>query len=133
MEKRILIIDNDRATVAPLKAEMERQGYFVMVVEDGETGLRQIAESMPDLLIVEVDLPDIDGFEIVKTIRTNEQIQELALRYGLPIIMLSTRQDDETVFRYFNSGADCYLIKPVILIEIMSFIKRIFQVQTEGD
>jgi len=121
MEKRILIIDNDRTSVALLQAKLAGQCYLVMVIEDGETGLRYLEKEPPDLLILGIEAPGMCGADVLKAIRANEATRELA------VVVYTYIESDEAVFRYWRYNPACTFTKPGDPAELAGTVNRIFQ------
>ena len=101
---RVLLIEDDRAVRDGLQLALSRQGHVVDAVETGEEGLALLREVAPDIVVLDVMLPGIDGFEVCRRIRATGD---------LPIIMLTARDDDIDVVAGLEAGADDYVIKPV--------------------
>ena len=100
----LLLIEDDDAIRTGLELGLSRQGHRVMAAATGEDGLKLLKEQRPDLIVLDVMLPGIDGFEVCRRIRRTDQ---------LPIILLTARSDDIDVVVGLESGADDYVIKPV--------------------
>lgn len=100
----LLLIEDDDAIRTALELALSRQGHRVSAAASGEDGLRLFKEQRPDLIVLDVMLPGIDGFEVCRRIRRSDQ---------LPIILLTARSDDIDVVVGLESGADDYVVKPV--------------------
>ncbi|SFB86857.1 DNA-binding response regulator, OmpR family, contains REC and winged-helix (wHTH) domain [Streptomyces aidingensis] len=100
----LLLIEDDDAVRTGLEMGLTRQGHRVITAPSGEEGLRLLREQRPDLIVLDVGLPGIDGFEVCRRIRRTDQ---------LPIILLTARSDDIDVVVGLESGADDYVVKPV--------------------
>jgi DNA-binding response OmpR family regulator len=100
----LLLIEDDDAIRTGLELGLSRQGHRVVSAATGEDGLKLLKEQRPDLIVLDVMLPGIDGFEVCRRIRRTNQ---------LPIILLTARSDDIDVVVGLESGADDYVIKPV--------------------
>lgn len=100
----LLLIEDDDAIRTGLELGLSRQGHRVVAAATGEDGLKLLKEQRPDLIVLDVMLPGIDGFEVCRRIRRTDQ---------LPIILLTARSDDIDVVVGLESGADDYVIKPV--------------------
>jgi DNA-binding response OmpR family regulator len=105
--KKILIIEDDPSFSRAINHIIEKEGYDVSTASNGMTGLRMIQENPPDLLILDVMLPGLDGFEICSRIRTDESMAKL------PIIMLSAKGQETDKTTGLSVGANEYLTKPV--------------------
>ncbi|GDY54321.1 hypothetical protein SVIO_049440 [Streptomyces violaceusniger] len=100
----LLLIEDDDAIRTALELSLSRQGHRVATAATGEDGLKLLREQRPDLIVLDVMLPGIDGFEVCRRIRRTDQ---------LPIILLTARSDDIDVVVGLESGADDYVVKPV--------------------
>ena len=119
-DKKILVIDDDLNLGQAIKLTFSRAGAEVFTAIDGRDGLRQFYEHRPDLVILDVRMPDIDGWETCRQIR---------LLSNVPIIMLTTLDRDEDVLRGFDFGADDFVTKPfsreVLLARARAVIRRV--------
>ncbi|OPC79156.1 DNA-binding response regulator [Embleya scabrispora] len=101
---RVLLIEDDPAVAEGLALGLRRQGYTAQVRHSGEEGLTGVAEFDPDLVVLDVMLPGIDGFEVCRRIRQAGT---------LPVIMLTARDEDMDIVVGLEAGADDYVVKPV--------------------
>jgi two-component system alkaline phosphatase synthesis response regulator PhoP/two-component system response regulator VicR len=129
MPKRILAVDDERHIVRLVQVNLEKAGYEVVTAFDGKEALEKVASENPDLVVLDVMMPYMDGFEVLQTLRKNPSTRDL------PVIMLTAKAQDADVFRGWQSGVDCYLTKPFNPMELISFVKRIFKSidDNEGD
>lgn len=103
MNPRVLIIDDDERLAAMLRSYLEGRGYAVDHRADATSGLAQVRQGRPDAVVLDVMLPDMDGFEVLKKIRVGSQV---------PVIMLTARGEDTDRIVGLELGADDYLPKP---------------------
>ncbi len=101
--KRILIVDDDKKTVDLVKLYLNRDGHRVITAYDGLEALRLARENHPDLIVLDLMLPGMDGLEICRTLRAESEV---------PIIMLTARTTDDDKLEGLGSGADDYVTKP---------------------
>lgn len=127
MPKKILAVDDERHIVRLIQVNLERAGYEVITAYDGREALKKIAEERPDLVVLDVMMPYMDGLETLKQIRANQEMREL------PVIMLTAKAQDQDVFQGYTHGADIYLTKPFNPMELLTFVKRIFTEMESGD
>lgn len=118
---KILVCDDERHIVRLIQVNLERQGYQVVTAYDGKEGLEKIRAEKPDLCVLDVMMPYMDGFEVLKALRKD------AATMDLPVIMLTAKAQDKDVFEGYHYGADMYLTKPFNPAELISFVKRIAQ------
>ncbi len=115
--KTVLVIEDDEEILGLLKLNLENQGYRVFTAEEGYKALKLVKEIMPDLILLDIMLPGIDGYEICRTLRSSETLQDI------PIIMLTARGEELDVVLGLEMGADDYVTKPFSVRELMSRIK----------
>ncbi|HEY3377017.1 MAG TPA: response regulator [Armatimonadota bacterium] len=120
MPKKILAVDDERHIVRLIQVNLERAGYEVVTAYDGREALKKIEEEQPDMVVLDVMMPYMDGLETLKQIRANP------LTRNLPVIMLTAKAQDQDVFRGYSQGVDIYLTKPFNPMELLTFVKRIF-------
>jgi two-component system alkaline phosphatase synthesis response regulator PhoP/two-component system response regulator VicR len=127
MPKKILAVDDERHIVRLVQVNLERAGYQVVTAFDGKEALEKVKAENPDLVVLDVMMPYMDGFEVLQNLRKDPSTREL------PVIMLTAKAQDADVFRGWQSGVDCYLTKPFNPMELIVFVKRIFKSQEEDD
>lgn len=127
MPKKILAVDDERHIVRLIQVNLERAGYQVSTAYDGREALQKIEADKPDLVVLDVMMPYMDGLETLKRIRANPATR------ALPVIMLTAKAQDQDVFQGYSHGVDIYLTKPFNPIELLTFIKRIFSEQESDD
>jgi len=104
--QRILVVDSDKSTAGYVRNYLEESGYDATEAHDGETALQTISREKPDLVVLELTLPDQDGLEVIKAIRVDPALSRL------PVIVLSSRATESDKLFGLDSGADDYLAKP---------------------
>jgi two-component system alkaline phosphatase synthesis response regulator PhoP len=114
MDKKILVIEDDPATSRLVDYALRHEGYQVLTAPNGLTGIRKVREEKPDLLILDVMLPGMDGFEICHRLRSDPATA------SLPILMLSAKAQEIDRNTGAKVGADEYLAKPADPSEIVS-------------
>jgi len=107
ISKRILIVEDDPSVLRATSYILEKEGYQVLTAQNGLEGLKKAREDNPDLLVLDVMLPGIDGFEICHSLRSEPETA------GLPIIMFSAKGQESDKATGLKVGADEYLTKPV--------------------
>jgi two-component system alkaline phosphatase synthesis response regulator PhoP/two-component system response regulator VicR len=127
MPKKILAVDDERHIVRLVQVNLERAGYQVVTAFDGKEALEKVESEHPDLVVLDVMMPFMDGFEVLQSLRKNPATRDL------PVIMLTAKAQDADVFRGWQSGVDCYLTKPFNPMELIVFVKRIFKSQEEPE
>jgi two-component system alkaline phosphatase synthesis response regulator PhoP/two-component system response regulator VicR len=125
--KRILACDDERHIVRLIQVNLERSGYQVVTAFDGAEALKKVEAERPDLIVLDVMMPRMDGFEVLKRLQANPETREI------PVIMLTAKAQDADVFRGWSSGVSAYLTKPFNPLELLTFVKRIFSGYDEYD
>ena len=123
---RVLIIDDEPETVSMLKLFLELFGFEVMGTHTGKAGMKAIDEYKPHALILDLMLPDADGYQICRTLRDAPETRRL------PIIMLSARTSQSDVKRGYKMGATRYLKKPVDLDLLVSELRNVIEAATHA-
>lgn len=117
MAKRILIADDEPNIVISLEFLLKREGYEVVVATNGAEALASVREQRPDLAILDVMMPQRNGFEVCQDLRGDPQMQ------GLRIIMLTAKGRDTEVAKGLALGADHYMTKPFSTRELVARVK----------
>ncbi len=107
MAKRILIVDDERFFIEPVKRLLEGQGYEVVEAYDGITGLSKARESKPDLIMLDLMLPGMNGYQVCRLLKFDEQFR------NIPVIIVSAKDTERDREVGAQSGAELYLVKPL--------------------
>ena len=122
MPQRILVADDDKEIARLVRAYLEQAGFEVLVAYDGETALHAIRRDRPDLVVLDLMLPDRDGWEITRIVRSTPVLAEL------PIVMLTARVEDTDKIVGLELGADDYVTKPfnpqVVVARVRAVLRR---------
>lgn len=116
MAKRILIADDERDFVMMLGASLRLKGYEVVEAYDGEETLRKARSDRPDIILLDVGMPKLDGFAIV------DRMKEMGDCAGIPVVMVTGRGDFESVGKGMRGGVAAYISKPVRLDALLGII-----------
>ncbi len=119
MAKKILAVDDEKHIVRLVQINLQKAGYEVATAGTGREALERVGEFEPDLIVMDVMMPEMDGFEALKKLKENPETRDI------PVIMLTAKAQDADVFRGWQSGADLYLTKPFNPAELLSFVKRL--------
>lgn len=114
MSNKVLVVDDENAIVDILKFNLEREGYSVVTAENGEEGLKVFRDTNPDLVLLDIMMPGIDGLQVCKTIRNESSV---------PIIMLTARAEEVDKVLGLEFGADDYITKPFSVRELVARVK----------
>ncbi len=117
--KRVLIADDEQNIVLSLEFLMRRAGFEVAVALDGEAALQAFAEQPPDLVVLDVMLPKLNGFDVCRRIRANPAWQ------GAKVLMLTARGREAEVAKGMEVGADVYMTKPFSTKELVARVKAL--------
>jgi len=115
---KALIVDDDRTLADVIAFTFKREGFEVILAEDGESAYRRWQDDNPDLIILDVNLPKEDGFSVCKRIRAKSEI---------PIILLTVRGDEEDILGGFQLGADDYVTKPFSPRQLIARVKAVMR------
>lgn len=126
MAKKILVVDDERHIVRLVEVNLARAGYDVAVAYDGVEALEVFAKEKPDMVVLDVMMPRMDGFEVLKKLQADPNSQDV------PVIMLTAKAQDADIFRGWSSGVSSYLTKPFNPRELLTFVERIFQSMEDG-
>jgi two-component system alkaline phosphatase synthesis response regulator PhoP/two-component system response regulator VicR len=124
---RILAVDDEPSIRRLIEVNLAREGYQMETAENGAQALAKIRANKPDLLVTDVMMPEMDGFELVKNIRMDATLADL------PIIMLTAKAQDRDVLEGYQRGADLYLTKPFNPMELKQFVKRLLSDMSGDD
>lgn len=115
----ILIVDDEKANVFLLTEILKLYNYKVISAHDGGEALEKISSHRPDMVLLDIMMPVMDGMEVLEKVRNNKEIK------NTPIIMISARNEPEDISNAMNKGADDYITKPVTSSKIMGRIKTV--------
>lgn len=124
MSKTILIIEDEKAIQNIIKAFLEDAGYTTVLADDGLEGIEQFHKCSPDLVLLDLMLPKIDGFAVCELIRKESSI---------PVIMLTARDDDDSQIKGFDALADDYITKPFTMPLVMRRIEAVLRRTEQGN
>jgi two-component system alkaline phosphatase synthesis response regulator PhoP len=119
--ERILVVDDDKEIVRLVRSYLERAGYQVFVAYNGETALHTLRRETPDLLVLDLMLPDRDGWDITRLIRADAHLA------ATPIIMLTARIEDSDKIVGLEIGADDYITKPFNPREVVARVRALLR------
>jgi DNA-binding response OmpR family regulator len=118
MHEKILVVDDNRDNVEILRAFLESRGYVVSEAPDGRTALARVEEVKPDLVLLDVMMPGMDGWQVCRTIKSHPELG------GTRVVMVTAKGGFEDKFEGLRSGADDYVVKPVDFKELEAKVKR---------
>src|SRR3954466_6141817 len=125
-ESRILIVDDVKTNIDIL-VEALREEYKLSVALDGEAALRSIEKSAPDLVLLDIVMPGLDGYEVCRRLRSQESTREL------PVMFLSSLEDVKDKTRGFEVGGNDYLTKPFEVLEVKARVRSLLKAKAYAD
>ncbi|NLJ36667.1 MAG: response regulator [candidate division WS1 bacterium] len=127
MAKKILVVDDERHIVRLVEVNLARAGYEVVTAYDGVEALEKVEQEVPDMVVLDVMMPRMDGFEVLKNLQADAKYKDI------PVIMLTAKAQDADIFKGWQSGVSSYLTKPFNPKELLVFVQRIFQSMEDAD
>ena len=118
MHEKILVVDDNRDNVEILRAFLESRGYVVSEAPDGRTALARVEEVKPDLVLLDVMMPGMDGWQVCRTIKAHPELASTR------VVMVTAKGGFEDKFEGLRSGADDYVVKPVDFKELETKVQR---------
>ena len=125
--KKIMAVDDERHIVRLIQVNLERSGFQVITAFDGPDALKKVETDRPEVIVLDVMMPKMDGFEVLKRLQANPETR------NIPVIMLTAKAQDADVFRGWSSGVSAYLTKPFNPLELITFVKRILSGRDDYD
>jgi two-component system, OmpR family, response regulator MprA len=119
MRQRIFVVDDDEKITSLLRRSLAFEGYEVNIANDGQSGLKLFQQADPDLLILDVMMPIMDGWEVCRRVREAGS--------GVPVLMLTAKDDIQDRVKGLDLGADDYLIKPFALEELLARVRALLR------
>ena len=124
--QKIMIVDDEMATLLPLKRSLEAQGYIVIEAYDGYQAIEKAKTEKPELIVLDLMLPGIDGFEVCARLKKDE------ITGKIPVIMLTAKDEVRDKVEGLEMGADDYVTKPFNLNELKARIKNVLKRSRES-
>ena len=114
--RRVVVADDDPDILGILTLNLEAAGYTVLSAADGEAARDLVLSSLPDLVVLDVMMPKMDGLEVLGVLKAHAQTREI------PVVMLTAKASDNDLWAGWDAGADYYITKPFDLEELLRFI-----------
>lgn len=124
MSHKILVIDDDEKITSLVRRSLIFEGYSVSTAANGAEGLKQLLVETPDLIILDVMMPKVDGFEVVRRLRDGD--------IHVPVLMLTAKDEVSDRVKGLDLGADDYLVKPFALDELLARVRALLRRHPEG-
>lgn len=123
MRSNVLVVDDDEKITSMLRRGLAFEGYHVVTARNGAEGLKAIAESEPDIIILDVMMPQLDGWEVCRRVREAGS--------SAPILMLTAKDEVQSRVKGLDLGADDYLVKPFALEELLARVRALLRRKAE--
>lgn len=117
-KSRILVIDDELEVVDLLKKRLEKADYQVVTATDGPQGFKKAVEQKPDLILLDIIMPEVDGLTVLRQLKAEEATS------NIPVVMVTAKGMTDSIFEARKYGATDYIIKPFQWDELLKFIKR---------
>ena len=117
--RKILLVDDSETILQMEQMILEPKSYKLILARDGEEGVAKALESNPDLILMDVVMPKMNGFEAVKKLRANQQTR------AVPIVMVTSKAEAESMEAGYESGCSDYIIKPIDGLELVAKVKNL--------
>ncbi len=124
---KILLIDDNEENLVVLRNLLERESYRVVTAGDGISGLQQARQALPDLILADLRMPGLDGFELTRRIRADKQLG------FIPIILITSARDNNDKIRALESGVDDFLVKPIQRLELSARVRSLLRLKYSND
>lgn len=120
-KQTILVVDDETDLLDLIEYNLKKEGFDVLKAENGEEGIAVAKENNPDLVLLDIMMPKMDGMQAVEEMRKDEQLKKI------PIIFLTARSDEKTEVEGLNKGGDDYITKPISTTKLISRIKAVLR------
>lgn len=120
-KQTILVVDDERDLLDLIEYNLKKEGFKVLKAENGEEGISKAKEHRPDLILLDIMMPKMDGLEAVEIMRKDDDLKKT------PIIFLTARSDEKTEIDGLNKGGDDYITKPISTTKLVSRIKAVLR------
>ncbi len=121
MPKKILIVDDEPSIIVALQFLMEQHGYETIVAFSGEEAMEAVARHRPDLILLDIMLPVVDGFEVCQRVRENPEWEDIR------IVLVTALGSEVNVTKGLDLGADAYVTKPFANVDLIAKVKELIE------
>jgi len=118
-QKKILVVDDDPYILMSLEFLMKKNGFAVMVARNGTEALELVEKQLPDLVLLDIMMPDVDGYEICRHIKTSQKLKDAK------VVFMSAKSKEADIKKGYDLGASLYITKPFSTREMMKQIKEL--------
>lgn len=127
MNTKILVVEDEEHIVELLKFNLEKEGYSVITAENGKMAVEKCENQIPDLVLLDIMIPEIDGYEVLKIIKSNDDTKEI------PVIMVTAKATEIDKVIGLEFGADDYITKPFSVRELQARVKAVLRRSKSND
>lgn len=120
-KQTILVVDDEQDLLDLIEYNLKKEGFLVLTAEDGKEGIEVALEHSPDLVLLDIMMPKMDGLEVVERMKEDENLKRI------PVIFLTARGDEKTEVEGLNRGGDDYITKPISTTKLISRIKAVLR------
>lgn len=120
-KQTILVVDDEQDLLDLIEYNLKKEGYRVLTAEDGKEGMEVAREHAPDLVLLDIMMPKMDGLEVVERMKEDDSLRKI------PVIFLTARGDEKTEVEGLNRGGDDYITKPISTTKLISRIKAVLR------
>ena len=118
-EKTVLVVEDNDLNMKLFHDLLEAHGYHILQTKDGMEALKLAREHHPDLILMDIQLPEISGLEVTKWLKEDDDLKTI------PVVVLTTSEADEDILKSYQLHANCYVTKPVDLDKFLTLVKRL--------
>lgn len=127
LKSTILIVDDERDILDLIEYNLKKEGFVVVTAEDGEEGIEKARQVKPDLVLLDIMMPKMDGLNVIDLLRQDANLKDI------PVIFLTARSDEKTEVKGLDRGADDFLTKPISTTKLVSRIKAVLRRYLEDE
>ncbi len=124
---KVLIVEDSEANIMIMESFLVRENYDVFIARDGEEAIARVSEIEPDLILLDLDLPKMNGYEVTEKLKSDQQ-----LRF-IPIVIVTAQNEMKSKLKGIELGADDYLMKPFNKIELLTRVKSLVKLKRMND
>lgn len=124
---QVLVVDDNERNIRLLESLLSRQGYVVLTASDGLQALEMVHQNLPDLVVLDVMMPGLDGYEVARALRSAPESR------AIPVLMLTALREMEDKVRGLEAGADDFLVKPFNAVELLARVRSLLRIKQLTD
>jgi DNA-binding response OmpR family regulator len=117
-KKKILVVDDEDDLVSTVASTLEDSGYEVITAKTGPEGLKKARTDRPDLILLDIMMPKVDGYQVLAKLKRNEKVSYI------PVVMITAKRETSSILKTQEKGASDYLIKPFDAEQLVSLVQR---------